>query len=196
SWNLPAGPRARGPEVILTGEYTPFNLLYQGGKLSAMFDFGDGLVGPREYDWLGPMCFLAAGDASRLDAFFDGYHGRPFDRGRREAPAAAAAAAPLQPPEGADRPTRLAGRTRLRHAGRPDLAVMPDSPSPADRRPAMKLIGMLDSPSVRHVAIWLQALGPCFCRRFAAAPRSSGSVRSCARSGSRSRPSSRAGRRR
>ncbi len=74
-----------GPEVILTGEYTPFNLLYQGGKLSAMFDFGDGLVGPREYDWLGPMCFLAAGDAARIDAFFDGYHGRPFDRGRREA---------------------------------------------------------------------------------------------------------------
>ncbi|MBK6786149.1 MAG: hypothetical protein KBF65_08490 [Rubrivivax sp.] len=26
----------------------------------------------------------------------------------------------------------------------------------------MKLIGMLDSPSVRHVAIWLQALGPRF----------------------------------
>jgi hygromycin-B 7''-O-kinase len=79
------GPVPEGPDVILTGEYTPFNLLHQGGRLSAMFDFGDGLVGPREYDWLGPLCFLAAGDASRVDAFFDGYHGRPFDRGRREA---------------------------------------------------------------------------------------------------------------
>ena len=79
------GPVPEGPDVILTGEYTPFNLLHQGSGLSAMFDFGDGLVGPREYDWLGPLCFLAAGDASRVDAFFDGYHGRPFDRGRRDA---------------------------------------------------------------------------------------------------------------
>ena len=79
------GPVPEGPDVILTGEYTPFNLLHQGGGLSAMFDFGDGLVGPREYDWLGPLCFLAAGDAARIDAFFDGYHGRPFDRGQRQA---------------------------------------------------------------------------------------------------------------
>jgi hygromycin-B 7''-O-kinase len=79
------GPVPEGPDVILTGEYTPFNLLYQGHGLSAMFDFGDGLVGPREYDWLGPLCFLAAGDAARIDAFFDGYHGRPFDRGQRQA---------------------------------------------------------------------------------------------------------------
>lgn len=79
------GPVPEGPDVILTGEYTPFNLLCQGGRLSAMFDFGDGLVGPREYDWLGPLCFLAAGDASRVDAFFDGYLGRPFDRGQRGA---------------------------------------------------------------------------------------------------------------
>ena len=79
------GPVPEGPDVILTGEYTPFNLLHQGNGLSAMFDFGDGLVGPREYDWLGPLCFLAAGDAARIDAFFDGYHGRPFDRAQREA---------------------------------------------------------------------------------------------------------------
>lgn len=70
--------------VVLTGEYTPFNLFTTANRLSAMFDFGDGLVGPREYDWLGPMCFLAAGDAAALDAFFDGYHGRPFDRAQRE----------------------------------------------------------------------------------------------------------------
>jgi len=56
----------------------------QDGGLSAMFDFGDGLVGPREYDWLGPMCFLAAGDTALIDAFFDGYQGRPFDRRHRE----------------------------------------------------------------------------------------------------------------
>ena len=79
------GPVPEGPDVILTGEYTPFNLLHQGRGLSAMFDFGDGLVGPREYDWLGPLCFLAAGDAARIDALFDGYHGRPFDRRQREA---------------------------------------------------------------------------------------------------------------
>jgi hygromycin-B 7''-O-kinase len=78
------GPVPEGPDVILTGEYTPFNLLHEGTGLSAMFDFGDGLVGPREYDWLGPLCFLAAGDAQCIDALFDGYHGRPFDRGRRE----------------------------------------------------------------------------------------------------------------
>lgn len=78
------GPVPDGPDVILTGEYTPFNLMHQDGGLSAMFDFGDGLVGPREYDWLGPLCFLAAGDAARIDALFDGYHGRPFDRHQRE----------------------------------------------------------------------------------------------------------------
>jgi hygromycin-B 7''-O-kinase len=80
-----SGPVPEGPDVILTGEYTPFNLLHEGPGLSAMFDFGDGLVGPREYDWLGPMCFLAAGDAQSIDALFDGYHGRPFDRGQGEA---------------------------------------------------------------------------------------------------------------
>ena len=79
------GPVPAGPDVILTGEYTPFDLLHHGSGLSALFDFGDGLVGPREYDWLGPLCFLAAGDAARIDALFDGYHGRPFDRARREA---------------------------------------------------------------------------------------------------------------
>lgn len=78
------GPVPEGPDVILTGEYTPFNLMHEEHGLSAMFDFGDGLIGPREYDWLGPMCFLAAGDAERLDALFDGYQGRPFDRSQRE----------------------------------------------------------------------------------------------------------------
>ena len=67
------GDVPQGPDVILTGEYTPMNLLVQQGRLSGMFDFGDGLVGPREYDWLGPLCFLAAGHAARCEAFMAGY---------------------------------------------------------------------------------------------------------------------------
>ena len=78
------GPVPEGPDVILTGEFTPFNLLVAGGELTAMIDFGDGLVGPREYDWLGPMCFFVEGRAERLDAFFAGY-GVPTPRARREA---------------------------------------------------------------------------------------------------------------
>ena len=62
-----------GPHVILTGEFTPMNLLARDGRLCGMFDFGDGLVGPREYDWLGPMAFLAAGHPGRCRAFMDGY---------------------------------------------------------------------------------------------------------------------------
>jgi hygromycin-B 7''-O-kinase len=72
-----SGPLPEGPAVLLTGEYTPFNLFTTAGstghRLSAMFDFGDGLVGPREYDWLGPQCFLVAGDAARSAAFMHGY---------------------------------------------------------------------------------------------------------------------------
>ena len=72
-----AGPVPEGPAVLLTGEYTPMNLLHGGPPggdgLAGMFDFGDGLVGPREYDWLGPLCFLAAGHAARCDAFMAGY---------------------------------------------------------------------------------------------------------------------------
>jgi hygromycin-B 7''-O-kinase len=73
-----AGPVPQGPDLILTGEYTPFNLLVAPGAagqmvLSGMFDFGDGLVGPAAYDWLGPLCFLAAGQRARREAFFCGY---------------------------------------------------------------------------------------------------------------------------
>lgn len=74
---LPAfldGPLPEGPDVILTGEYTPMNLLVdERGRLAGMLDFGDGLIGPRAYDWLGPMCFFGAGHPQRLRAFFDGY---------------------------------------------------------------------------------------------------------------------------
>ncbi|MFM7507760.1 MAG: phosphotransferase family protein [Rubrivivax sp.] len=79
------GPVPQGPDVVLTGEFTPFNLLVDGdGSLRGMIDFGDGLVGPREYDWLGPMCFFAEGRAERLDAFFAGY-GIATPRSQREA---------------------------------------------------------------------------------------------------------------
>jgi hygromycin-B 7''-O-kinase len=71
------GELPAGRPVMLTGEYTPMNLLSSGGRLAAMFDFGDGLVGPGAYDWLGPLCFLAAGSAPRCRAFFDGYGASP-----------------------------------------------------------------------------------------------------------------------
>jgi hygromycin-B 7''-O-kinase len=70
------GALPTSPDVMLTGEYTPMNLLVTRGetgwRLSGMYDFGDGMVGPREYDWLGPLCFLAAGNAARCAAFFRG----------------------------------------------------------------------------------------------------------------------------
>lgn len=62
-----------GEGVILTGEYTPMNLLVAGQRLVGMYDFGDGLVGPGAYDWLGPLVFLAAGHAARREALFEGY---------------------------------------------------------------------------------------------------------------------------
>ncbi|WP_374437551.1 phosphotransferase family protein [Inhella sp.] len=80
-----AGPLPAGPDVLLTGEYTPMNLLVdaEGEQLTGMFDFGDGLIGPAAYDWGGPLCFLAAGHAERVAAFFAGY-GQAFDEAARE----------------------------------------------------------------------------------------------------------------
>lgn len=49
--------------VLLTGEYTPMNLLIDPqspSRLSGIFDFGDGLAGARKMDWLGPLVFFAA----------------------------------------------------------------------------------------------------------------------------------------
>ncbi len=42
-------------------------------------------VAALEAQALAPLCFLAAGDAERVDALIDGYHSRPFDRSQREA---------------------------------------------------------------------------------------------------------------
>ena len=81
-----AGPVPEGPPVLLTGEYTPMNLLVDSGpdgtRLCGLFDFGDGLVGPGAYDWLGPLCFLAAGHRARCDAFLHGL-GQPAGRAWR-----------------------------------------------------------------------------------------------------------------
>jgi hygromycin-B 7''-O-kinase len=66
-------PAEGAPDVLLTGEYTPMNLLVdEHGALSGMFDYGDGLVGNPSYDWLGPLCFLCSGVAARVQAWFDG----------------------------------------------------------------------------------------------------------------------------
>jgi hygromycin-B 7''-O-kinase len=71
------------PLVVLTGEYTPFNLLADEvdgvWRLSGMIDFGDAMVGRREYDFDGPCLFLCGGDAASIDALFSGY-GRPSPR--------------------------------------------------------------------------------------------------------------------
>lgn len=72
-----AGEVPNDSRVILTGEYTPMNLLHGAGRIVGMYDFGDGLVGSREYDWLGPLCFLAAGHAHRCDALLEGYGAAP-----------------------------------------------------------------------------------------------------------------------
>jgi len=65
--------------VILTGEYTPINLLAEKGStgwhLSGMFDFGDAMIGPARYDWAGPAAFLCAGEPTAMRAFLAGVHG-------------------------------------------------------------------------------------------------------------------------
>lgn len=71
------------PPVILTGEYTPFNLLASNvdsqWQITGMIDFGDAMVGFREYDFLGPCLFLGEGNARLIDALFAGY-GHPNPR--------------------------------------------------------------------------------------------------------------------
>lgn len=79
---LPAG----APPVLLTGEYTPENLLvardpgardpgardHGRWRIIGLIDFGDATTGPAEYDLLGPGTFLAAGDPRRLRALLAG----------------------------------------------------------------------------------------------------------------------------
>jgi hygromycin-B 7''-O-kinase len=75
--------------VLLTGEYTPFNLLVQRGatgwQLTGMIDFGDAMVGPREYDFLGPSMFSCRGEPLLVAALSRGYFGeaQPMNRQTR-----------------------------------------------------------------------------------------------------------------
>lgn len=73
---LPLLPSVFEP-VVLTGEYTPFNLLVEREgemwTISGMIDFGDAMVGHREYDLLGPCVFLAEGDPNLLRSLLRGY---------------------------------------------------------------------------------------------------------------------------
>ena len=73
---MPMLPSAFEP-VILTGEYTPFNLLVEqgGGRwgFSGMIDFGDAMVGFREYDLLGPIVFLGEGEPELIRSLLRGY---------------------------------------------------------------------------------------------------------------------------
>jgi hygromycin-B 7''-O-kinase len=68
--------------VLLTGEYTPFNLLVtsteEGWTLTGMIDFGDAMVGARDYDLLGPSMFSCAGDPQLIGALFRGYFGGSY----------------------------------------------------------------------------------------------------------------------
>jgi hygromycin-B 7''-O-kinase len=67
---------AADPPVLLTGEYTPENLLVARNdgrwRIIGLIDFGDATTGPAEYDLIGPGTFLAAGDPARLRALLEG----------------------------------------------------------------------------------------------------------------------------
>ncbi len=63
--------------VILTGEYTPMNLLVAQKDgvwhLAGMIDFGDAMLGLAQYDLLGPGVFLIQGDKMLLREFLHAY---------------------------------------------------------------------------------------------------------------------------
>lgn len=63
--------------VFLTGEYTPFNLLVQNingiWDLTAMIDFGDAMIGYREYDLVGPLMFLCEGNKELVQILLSAY---------------------------------------------------------------------------------------------------------------------------
>ena len=75
--------------VILTGEWIPENFLLSENdgrwRLAAVIDFGDVMIGWREYDLLGPSAFMCAGLSGRVEHLFEGYGLAPSDcdRGMR-----------------------------------------------------------------------------------------------------------------
>lgn len=65
------------PCVILTGEYTPMNLLVKEvdgvWHLHGLIDFGDAMLGSPAYDLLGPAAFLIQGDRALMRTFLISY---------------------------------------------------------------------------------------------------------------------------
>ena len=63
--------------VILTGEYTPMNLLVKQidgvWHINGLIDFGDAMLGLPQYDLLGPGAFLIQGDKRLLREFLVAY---------------------------------------------------------------------------------------------------------------------------
>ncbi|MCA0369797.1 MAG: aminoglycoside phosphotransferase family protein [Proteobacteria bacterium] len=63
--------------VILTGEYTPMNLLVKEmdgiWHLHGVIDFGDAMLGSPAYDLLGPAAFLIQGDRALMRTFLISY---------------------------------------------------------------------------------------------------------------------------
>lgn len=63
--------------VLLTGEYTPMNLLVECKEgvwhIVGLIDFGDSMLGRAEYDLLGPGAFLIQGDKELLKEFLISY---------------------------------------------------------------------------------------------------------------------------
>jgi len=71
------------PPVILTGEWIPENFLLaeEDGlwRLAAVIDFGDVIMGWREYDLLGPSAFMCGGEPGRVRRLLEGYGLRMAD---------------------------------------------------------------------------------------------------------------------
>lgn len=67
----------KGNPVLLTGEYTPMNILVKQEKekwhIHGLIDFGDAMLGLPQYDLLGPGAFLIQGDKELLRAFLMAY---------------------------------------------------------------------------------------------------------------------------
>lgn len=62
---------------LLTGEYTPFNLLFNKvndkWKLTGVIDFADSFLGDNEYDLLGPILFIFNGSKELTTSFLINY---------------------------------------------------------------------------------------------------------------------------
>lgn len=63
--------------VLLTGEYTPFNLMMNQAdgkwRLTGVIDFADCFLGDCHYDLLGPILFMFKGNKELIEPFLDSY---------------------------------------------------------------------------------------------------------------------------